>query len=42
MFDRRFLDSVLDSSMWLIDGGLLGVIVWSSVVFAPTAIGRWF
>ncbi len=42
MLSRRFLDSVLDLGMWLVGGGLLGVTVWSMVVLAPTAIGRWF
>lgn len=38
MFIGRFVDSVLG----FVVGGLLGVIVWSMVVLAPTAIGRWF
>ena len=42
MLRRRFLDSVLDSGMWFVGGGLLVVVVWAILVPAPTAIGRWF
>ncbi len=42
MFSRRFLDSVLDSGMWFVGGGLLVVVVGAILALAPTAIGRWF
>ena len=42
MLSRRFMDSVLDSSVWLVGGALLTIIAWSAYVLAPTAIGRWF
>ena len=42
MLGRRFVDSVLDSGMWFVGGGLLVVVVGAILVLAPTAIGRWF
>ena len=42
MLGRRLLDSVLDSGVWVVGGGLLVVIVGAILALAPTAIGRWF
>ena len=42
MIGRRFLDSVLDSGIFLVGGALLVVLVGAILVLGPTAIGRWF
>jgi len=42
VLSRRFLDSVLDSGMFVIGGGLLVVLVGTILALAPVAIGRWF
>ena len=42
MFSRRFLDSLLDSGMFVIGGALLVVLVGAIVALAPIAIDRWF
>jgi hypothetical protein len=43
MLSRRFLDSVLDSGMFVVGGGLLVVLVGAILeLAAPTVIGRWF
>ena len=42
MLSRRFFDSILDSGMWVVGGGLLVVIVAVIIALGPTAIARWF
>ena len=42
MIGRRFLDSVLDSGIFLVGGALLVVLVGAILVLGPTAIERWF
>jgi hypothetical protein len=42
MIGRRFLDSVLDSGIFVVGGALLVVVVGAILVLGPTAIERWF
>ena len=42
MRGRRFLDSLLDSGMFVVGGALLLVLVGAILALAPTAIERWF
>jgi len=42
MLSRGFLDSVLDSGMFVVGGGLLVVLMGAIFALAPTAIERWF
>ena len=42
MIGRRFLDSVLDSGMFVVGGALLVVVVGVIIALGPTAIARWF
>jgi len=42
MIGRRFLDSVLDSGIFVVGGALLVVVLGAILVLGPTAIERWF
>ncbi len=42
MIGRRFLDSVLDSGIFVVGGALLVVVVGAVLGLGPTAIERWF
>jgi hypothetical protein len=42
MIGRRFLDSFLDSGIFVAGGSLLAVVVGATLVLGPTAIERWF
>ena len=42
MIGRRFLDSVLDSGIFVVGGALLVVLAVAMLALAPTAIERWF
>ena len=42
MIGRRFLDSILDSGIFVVGGALLVVVVGAILVLGPPAIERWF
>jgi len=42
MIGRRFLDSVLDSGIFVVGGALLVVVAGAILELGPTAIERWF
>jgi hypothetical protein len=42
MIGRKFLDSVLDSGIFVVGGALLVVVMGAILVLGPTAIERWF
>ena len=42
MTGRRFLDSVLDSGIFVVGGALLVVVAGAILVLGPAAIERWF